>query len=135
MLSVQQFRMFDFAFCILIKCLVFPLYWDLSSFCATIYLKYFFLFKYQPLISSFLPQVSSSLLVSSFLYMTFALINVPVLPLVFYLFTVSNDLRSEKEKTGQIAHFRQQTGCYSPLSELVADMLLLKTCLQTFNSS
>lgn len=66
MLSVQQFRMFDFAFCALIKVLLFPLYWDLSSFLATIYPNYLYLsLKCQPLISSFLPEASSSLLVSS----------------------------------------------------------------------
>lgn len=70
----------DFS-CALIKVLLCLLYWDLSSFPASIYLCYFFMFlKYPPLVSPFLPQVSS-LLVSSFLCMTFALINLSVFPL------------------------------------------------------
>lgn len=74
--------MFDFAIRTLIKVLPFPLYWDLSSFLTTIYLNYlFWSLKYKPLISSSLPQMSSSQLVSSFLFMTFALINLPVFPL------------------------------------------------------
>lgn len=100
----KNLRRFEFALCTLMKHLLFPFYWDLSSFRAVIYLKYFFLsLKYPPLISSFLPQVS--LLCLSFLsfIITSALISLPVFPLVFYLFTLSRDLRSEKQKAGQLA--------------------------------
>lgn len=66
----------------LINVLQFPLYWDLSSFLSIIYLNYIcWFFKYKLLISSFLPQISSWLLVSSFLFMTFALVNLPVFSL------------------------------------------------------
>lgn len=79
--SLQQLRMFNLTISTLINVLQFPLYWDLSSFLSIIYLNYIcWFFKYNPLISSFLPQISSWLLVSSFLFMTFALVNLPVFP-------------------------------------------------------
>lgn len=73
--------MFNLTISTLINVLQFPLYWDLSSFLSIIDLNYIcWFFKYNPLISSFLPQISSWLLVSSFLFMTFAPVNLPVSP-------------------------------------------------------
>lgn len=113
----------DFS-CALIKVLLCLLYWDLSSFPASIYLCYFFMFlKYPPLVSPFLPQVSS-LLVSSFLCMTFALINLSVFPLgiLFVYYFQWPEIREWwTVESGPVQADRQQTGCCCLLSEVAAD--------------
>lgn len=80
----KQLRRLNLAFSTLINYLLYPLYWDLSSFCAAIYLKYFFLsLKYSPLICSFLPPVSLLCLSSLFFTITFLLTSVSI---AFFLF-------------------------------------------------
>lgn len=124
MLCVKQFSLLDFS-CALIKVLLCLLYWDLSSFPASIYLCYFFMFlKYPPFVYPFLPQVSSSLSVSSFLCMTFALINLPVFPLgiLFVYYFQWPEIREWwTMESGPVQADRQQTGCCGLLSEVAAD--------------
>lgn len=115
--------MLDFAFCTLIKVLLFLLYLGLSLFLTSIYLNYFFWsLKYQPLISSCLPQGSNSV-VCPFLCMTFALINLPVFPLgILFVYCFQGPEIWEKGRQAKWPHSdRQQTSYCCLLSEVVAD--------------
>lgn len=104
---------------------------SLPQFISAIFLKY------PPLVSPFLPQVSSSLLVSSFLWMTFALINLPVFPLrilfVYYFqWPEISEWWTVESGSVQTADSRL-VAAVCCLKWLLTDILLIKACPQTLN--